>query len=175
MPNLEGLLIAAWAYVILSVCVIAYWMFEVYRTAIARAVAPLLRDKLVEQTCPSCKGRGREALGYLLNQLDNAVRDHPQVSTQELDRFVVALAVAHLLREDGSDLPMLEERLSHFGSDRLTRAKSHEKSIISPEALGAYLGPGRVSNLQLRCLALRLRQNWREILELHPKEKTQPA
>jgi len=174
MFDSRSLVVTEWTYVTLAVCASLYWMVNICITFIAQSLAPTLPVH-VGNGCPSCKVGGREAVGQLLNFLDNYVRDHQNISTTDVERLFVALSVAHLLRDENYENYRFRQTLAPLSVEALRDLKARMRSIISVTSLAACFGSVKVSRLKLFCLAVRLRQDAKEIVSLRLDEVGQSA
>jgi hypothetical protein len=129
-------------------------------TMVAKRGAPVLRDALAARSMEPEGDDHRRSLGQLLNYLDNLVRDNPQMSSNELDRFVLGLSLVHMMRDNEElDLSTFQEKLHALRPEGLKYISAHAKTIFSVRALTAYLKPHQLHWITLWCLATRLKRD----------------
>ena len=164
MSNVQEVLVTVGSiYLALSASVVVWWVIEIYRSVVARQTVMLLREAWITDSPEElAASTGREAFGLLLNDLDNLIRNRSDIQEHDIERYIIALSMAHLLRIDADRRINIEVLAPNVRINVASRARLQRKFNISPAVLGIYLEKYHLSRFKIKCLAKRLTQNWEE-------------
>ncbi len=152
------------SYLIFSFTVIVHWLFNVYKSRVAKRLAQQLLSSpaLLDGSLNKNKG----SIIKRLEKLAVSSRHNPR-------DFAVAIAAAHMLRHE-LEIPssLLLQHIKRKNGRALSQAKSNKKSALSPQHLKTYSVIKPTTKFEIGFLADRLQQNLNEIITVEEKRRS---